>query len=424
MKMPKILHFFVYLNQRQMDGGIQKVRTDIYEKVSTYKMDKIKPNFSEISRRYNCDPRTVKRYYQGAVSKRKTQKKPSKLDKFKPLINEKLELGVSGIAIYKYILKQGYEGKYTILKDYIRTIKDEKTKKATIRVETSPGLSAQVDWKEDFTLHTKQGEKVTFQLFLMILGYSRFKFIEPTLTKDQKVLFSSMAHGFETFGGVPKEIWFDNMRTVVDRAKTQFTQVVFNQTFYHFSKDMAFHPIACRPYRPQTKGKVEALAKLTERLRVYDYEIDGYEDIFSIVKQFQDEINEEISQATDFAPNDLLLNEKEYLTPLPDKSILYAYQEELIERKVSLEAMITYGKVKYSVSPKYIGKVVRLEILEDILHIYYNQELIRKHKIRIEKYNYHAKDAFDILKSDVFKDKTDEDILTYIEGNINVYDDL
>lgn len=400
------------------------MRTDIYEKVSTYKMDKIKPNFSEISRRYNCDPRTVKRYYQGAVSKRKTQKKPSKLDKFKPLINEKLELGASGIAIYKYILKQGYEGKYTILKDCIKTIKDERTKKATIRVETNPGLSAQVDWKEDFTLHTKQGEKVTFQLFLMILGYSRFKFIEPTLTKNKKVLFSSMAHGFETFGGVPKEIWFDNMRTVVDRAKTQFTQVVFNQTFYHFSKDMAFHPITCRPYRPQTKGKVEALAKLTERLRVYDYEINGYEDVFSIVKQFQDEINEEISQATDEAPNDLLLNEKEYLTPLPDKSILYAYQEELIERKVSLEAMITYGKVKYSVPPKYIGKVVRLEILEDILHIYYNQELIRKHKIRIEKYNYHAKDAFDILKSDVFKDKTDEDILTYIEGNINVYDDL
>lgn len=422
--MPKILHFFVYLNQRQIDGGIQKMRIDIYEKVSTYRMDKIKPNYNELSRRFNCDARTVKRYYEGAVTKRKKNVKPSKLDPFKPLINEKIELGVNGTAIYKYITKQGYEGKYTILREYIKSIKDERTKKTTIRVETNPGLSAQVDWKEDFTLHTKQGEKVTFQLFLMVLGYSRYKFIEPTLTKDQKVLFSAMAHGFEAFGGVPKEIWFDNMRTVVDRAKTQFSQVVFNQTFYHFSKDMAFHPIACRPYRPQTKGKVEALAKLTERLRVYDYEIDGYEDIYSIVKAFQAEINEEISQATDFAPNNLLLKEKEYLTPLPAPSILYAYQEELIERKVSKEAMITYGKVKYSVSPKYIDKVVRLEILEDILHIYYNQELIRKHKIRTEKYNYHSKDAFEILKSDVFKDKSDEDILTYIEGNINIYDDL
>lgn len=415
---------YTEINDKLIDGGIQKVRTDIYEKVSIYRVDKIKPNYSELSRRFNCDARTVKRYYEGAATKRKKIQRPSKLDKFKGLINEKLELGANGVAIYKYICKQGYEGKYTILRNYIRSVKDERTKKATIRVETNPGLSAQVDWKENFTLHTKQGEKVTFQLFLMILGYSRFKFIEPTLTRDQKVLFSAMAHGFEAFGGVPREIWFDNMKTVVDRAKTQFSHVVFNQTFYHFSKDMAFYPIACRPYRPQTKGKVEALAKLTERLRVYDYEIDGYEDVYSIVKGFQDEINKEISQATNHPPNDLLLNEKEYLTPLPASSILYAYQEELIERKVSKEAMITYGKVKYSVSPKYIDKVVRLEILEDILHIYYNEELIRKHKIRIEKYNYHSKDAFEILKSDVFKDKSDEEILTYIEGNINVYDDL
>lgn len=400
------------------------MRIDICEKVSTYRMEKIKPNFSELSRRFNCDARTVKRYYEGAPTMRESTAKQSKLDNFKELINEKIELGVTGMSIYWYILKLGYEGKYTILRDYIKSVKDERTKKATVRVETNPGLSAQVDWKEDFTLHTKQGERITFQLFLMILGYSRFKFIEPTLTKDQKVLFSAMSHGFEAFGGVPKEIWFDNMKTVVDRAKTQYSHVVFNQTFYHFSKDMAFHPIACRPYRPQTKGKVEALAKLTERLKVYDYEIDGYDDIYAIVKTFQNDINEDLSQATGYAPNDLLLKEKEYLTPLPASSILYAYQEKLIERKVSREAMITYGKVKYSVSPKYIDKVVRLEILEDILHIYYNQELIRKHKIRFEKYNYHSKDAFEILKSDVFKDKTDEDILTYIEGNINVYDDL
>ena len=104
---------------------------------------------------------------------------------------------------------------------------------------------------------------------------------------------------------------------------------------------MGFQPIACRPYRPQTKGKVEALARLTERLRVYDYEIDGYEDIFSLVKMFQDEINMEVSQATEFPPSDLLLIEKEHLNPLPDKDILLSYQQEdlylyLASRKIRL----------------------------------------------------------------------------------------
>jgi transposase len=400
------------------------MRSDIFEKVSQFRMDKIKPNFSEISRRYNCDPRTVKRYYEGGVKERKKQIKPSKLDDYKTIVESKLDLGVSTMAIYKFIIKKGYTGKYTILRDYTKKIKTEKTKRATIRFETNPGLSAQVDWKEDFTIHNKQGERITFQIFLMVLGYSRTKFLEPTLSRDQKVLFSCLSKAFEDFKGVPKEIWFDNMKTVVDRSKTQFSHVVFNQTFYYFSKDNGFHPLACQPYRPQTKGKVEALARLTERLRVYDYEINDYGDIIHLVKDLQKELNEEVSQATDFPPNQLLYIEQEHLNPLPNDDILYSYQDKLIARKVSHEAMVTYGKIKYSVPTKYINKTVRLEIFDDILHIYYNGSLIRKHSISEQKFNYHPNDYKDILKSDLFKDRDDEELEAFIERTLKSYDDI
>ncbi|HDT9043500.1 TPA: IS21 family transposase, partial [Staphylococcus pseudintermedius] len=53
------------------------------------------------------------------------------------------------MAIYKYISKKGYEDKYTILKEYSKNQKEKEIKKATIRVETRPGIAAQVDWKED-----------------------------------------------------------------------------------------------------------------------------------------------------------------------------------------------------------------------------------------------------------------------------------
>ncbi|NCC62227.1 MAG: IS21 family transposase [Verrucomicrobiae bacterium] len=400
------------------------MRIDIYEKVSLFKVEKIKPNYSEISRRFNCDPRTVKRYYEGGIKERKRQIRPSKLDSYREIIESKLDLGVSAMAIYKFIGKAGYEGKYTILRDYVSRIRAEKTKRATVRVETNPGLSAQVDWKENFSLHTREGKKVTFNIFLMVYGYSRYKFLEPTLSRDQKALFSAMAHAFDETGGVPREIWFDNMKTVVDQPKTQYSKVVFNQNFYYFSKDIGFHPIACRPYRPQTKGKVEALARLTERLRVHDYEIDGQEDIFALVKTFQDEINKEISQATECPPCDLLHMEKEHLNPLPHADILESYQQELLARKVSHEAMVTYGKVKYSVSPKYINKLVHLEIIDDVLHIHYNGSVIQKHPISDKKFNYDKEDLKEILRSDLFKSKSDEEIETYIERNLKVYDNL
>jgi len=387
-------------------------------------MNDLKPNFSEVARTYGCDPRTVKRYYEGGQNERKYSKKPSKLDGYKTIIEEKLDLGVSVISIYHFIQDKGYTGKYTILKDYCKRIKKEKTERATIRIETNPGLSAQVDWKEDFSLHTKKGELIVFQIFLMILGCSRYKYFEPTLNREQKTLFKSMINGFEAFGGIPREIWFDNMKTVVDRSKTQYNQVVLNQSFYYFSQDIGYQPIACRPYRPQTKGKVEALARLMDRLKVHDYEIDSYEDVERIIKQFQIDINQEISQATYEKPIILLEKEKEHLKPLPSADMIAIYKDDLIERKVSKEAMVTLDKVKYSVSTQYINKVVRLKILEDILHIYYNEELISKHKISKERFNYHKQDALEILKSDVMKDKTDQDIEAFIQENINIYDEL
>ena len=70
-----------------------------------------------------------------------------------------------------------------------------------------------------------------------------------------------MISAFRFYGGVPREILFDNMRTVVGRSRISFAQTVYNDRFAAFAKDMGFTPIACRPYKPQTKGKVEALMR-------------------------------------------------------------------------------------------------------------------------------------------------------------------
>ncbi|MFT8450531.1 hypothetical protein [Lentilactobacillus hilgardii] len=73
---------------------------------------------------------------------------------------------------------------------------------------------------------------------------------------------------------MPKEIWFDNQKVVVDHHKSNFGKQVFNETFVEYAKDAGFKPIACRPFRPQTKGKVEALARTTQRIKVYNHEFE------------------------------------------------------------------------------------------------------------------------------------------------------
>lgn len=407
------------------------MRKDIREGVRFYIMNDIKPNFAQMARQYDSDPRTIKKHFEEQQNpelikpRKPVLEKASKLDPYRTLIDEKVSEGCSATAIYSLLKRRGYEGKITILRDYCRTLKQTKTKKATIRIETNPGLSAQVDWKENMTLYTSSGRPVTFNIFLYVLGYSRMKYLELTFEKKQDTLFMCLNDAFYLTGGVPREIWFDNMKTVVNHAKSQYKKVVFHDTFYAFSKDASFQPIACRPFRPQTKGKVEALARTCERLRVMNGEFDDELELCHYVHDLAEELNYEVSQATGQRPIDLWEHEKEHLQAF-DFELLAEYSCDDIRRIVSTESMVQFRTSKYSVPIKYIGEEVEIRLTTAFIHIYYNGELIQTHPISEKKrsYTYDTHDAYEILKSDVFKHKEDEEIYAFIENSLAQYDDV
>ena len=137
------------------------------------KEDELLFNKAELARRYDCDPRTIDRYLkiQSGEIKPNEHKRVyrSKLDDYKDIIIHKVDTyGCSAMAVYKFIKKKGYTGKYSILADFVRKHKETETKKATIRFETNPGLQAQVDWKEDMKLVNRAGEEFKVNIFLMV----------------------------------------------------------------------------------------------------------------------------------------------------------------------------------------------------------------------------------------------------------------
>lgn len=112
--------------------------------------DKLKGmNYTEIAKKYSIDPRTAKKYAT-AESKPEynlTVCKPSKLDGYKERIDTLLEEApYSAIRILEKITEQGFQGKYTTVKMYVRSKKVELETKATVRFETMPGLQGQMDW--------------------------------------------------------------------------------------------------------------------------------------------------------------------------------------------------------------------------------------------------------------------------------------
>ena len=404
------------------------LRKDIFERVKYMMKEQpeMKVNCSKLARQLNCDRRTVSRYVELAKNGKKPTKRvyQKKTDGFEKIIEEKVKTTAPAIAIYHYLVKNhGYKGSYSTLKRYIHNLNIEKQHNAVIRFETDPGIQAQVDWKESLKFKTKDGETIKFNVFLMILGFSRTKFLMVTETRDLQQVEFSLACAFRYFGGVPHEILFDNMRSIIDKARTQYSEPVFNENFKVFAEDCGFVPKACVAYRPETKGKVEVTAKLMNRLKVYSGDITGFDDIRQIASELNDELNSAVCQATGKKPFDLLEAEKPFLHKT-NLGILTGYFIDNVKRKVSKESMISYEGKKYSVPPEYIGKKVDISDAGSGFDISFNGHFVRHWEKSSKMMNFDHTDYLEIARLSSLRRLDDDEIKLIAERNLEIYDKL
>ena len=121
-----------------------------------------------------------------------------------------------------------------------------------IRFETPAGRQAQVDFARfSFPWGVRYA-------LLVVLGYSRLLWCRFYPRQDMRTLIDGLEDAFRYFGGVPQELLFDQMKAVITRdLRLQGGALVRNLEFLRFAHHWGFTPRACRPYRAQTKGKVE-----------------------------------------------------------------------------------------------------------------------------------------------------------------------
>ncbi|MDA3834645.1 MAG: hypothetical protein PF495_14770, partial [Spirochaetales bacterium] len=163
------------------------------------------------------------------------KKRKSKLDPYKEFINGLLEKysNITGQRVYEHLKQKGFDGEITIVRNYIKSIRQVGSKTPVRMVETDPGQRGAHDWSDyniPFTLPGKT-EQVTF--FSYILGYSRRQYIEVVDDKKQQTLFRALINAFIYLDGVPREIKSDNQKACVDRW--EMGRPVFNRTYLEFS---------------------------------------------------------------------------------------------------------------------------------------------------------------------------------------------
>jgi len=161
----------------------------------------------------------------------------------------------TGRKVYQDITAKGYRGSESNVRHYIAQQRREKRRRPVyIPLEFDPGTDAQVDWGEAVAIIA--GERVTVQLFLMRLCYSRRLFVMAFPTQKQEAFFEGHVQAFHHFQGIPRRISYDNLKAAVQRIlKGRNRQE--QQTFIVFRSHYLFESHFCTPGQGHEKGRVE-----------------------------------------------------------------------------------------------------------------------------------------------------------------------
>jgi transposase len=333
---------------------------------------------SELARETGLDRKTVRKYLkEGPKPYGPRPVRARKIDPWRSYLRERWEAGVhNATKLFAEIQRRGYAGCLSQVGALITEWRKEERERAYVRFETEPGEQAQIDWG---SFGNWQGHRLYG--FTLVLGYSRMRYVEFTQRQDIEHLLRALIRAFRAMGGVPREVLADNMKTVVlERSEGR---IRWNPRFLDFAAYYGFLPRVCRPYRPQTKGKIEATVRYLKQNFWPGIAFSDLQDLNRQARQWCEEVNARVHGTTGETPRSRL--EREGLTPLsgqPDYDTSTA-----VWREVRKDCLISYRASFYSVPNALAGKrvLIRESAEMDRIRIVYQDQTLAEHRLAAEK---------------------------------------
>ena len=299
-------------------------------------------------------------------------KRKSKLDVWLPEIRRLLEEfpDITAVRMHEELQTLGYVGGQTIVRDKLREIRPRSKKEAVIRFETSPGQQGQMDWSPYTINFTKDGRKQVL-CFSYILGYSRRQYIDFTTRRDFHTLIRRHKDAFRYFQGVPEHCLYDNEKTV--SLRWEAGKPVYNPAFLSFCFHYGTRPVACRRWRPQTKGKVEEPFQYVVSNLFNGRTFRDLDDLRQTARWWLENRSDVHRHATTQRPPiELFLeHEKAALLPLPNADY---DSSEVVHRVGYLDGTVRFRGNIYSIPFSHIGLILVVKAEEEEIRIF-NPEL-------------------------------------------------
>lgn len=327
----------------------------------------------KIARHLHLGRHTVAKYLEKPSQTPVHRTRTSKLDSFKPVIREWLEQdpSVTGAVIHQHLRDRGFVGGHTIVRDYVSALRQEtRNRRAYVRMEPAPGERFEIDWGH-FGALVYDGAPRKLYAFCLVECHSRKMYLEFTHSQTFETLVRCHIHAFEAMGGVVRELWFDNMATVV--AEHDGNLVRFHPRFLAFAREYGFIPRACHVGAAWEKGKVErAIGYVRQNfwpLRAFT----GLGDVNAQAHQWlRDVANQRRHRETGQTPEDRF--RVEALLPVPSITTDYRDHADALTHK---DLRLAFDGNRYCVPPRYVGHRLTIKADSSSLTIYdQHQEIV------------------------------------------------
>ena len=228
-------------------------------------------------------------------------------------------------------------------------------------------------------LNQRTGEIFKSQVFVAVLGASGYTYVHATYSQKQRDFILSHTLAYDFFGGVPKIVVPDNLKSAVIKHSKK-DGIILNESYValanHYS--MAIQP--ARPYKPKDKAKAELGVKGIQRWILASlrhqtfFSVDSLNDAIShLLDKYNNKIVKKFNKSRTQMFEDL---DKPFLQMLPKERYVY---REYKEATVSQSYHVFLENCEYSVPYKYLGYKVFVAYSSRTVEIYYKSIRIALH---------------------------------------------